>query len=198
MSTDTLLALTAFAFATSGTPGPNNLMLLASGARFGMRRTVPHMLGISLGFAVMLVLVGAGIYQVIAQAPALGLALKIACVGFLLWLAFKLVMAPPLAADAADQTADRPLSFVGAALFQWVNPKAWAMALSAVSLYAADGSLPALLAVALVFLVVNLPTVSMWAYAGERLRAWLTTERRARTFNVVMAVLLVLSVLPML
>ena len=127
MTYDILSALIGFAFATSITPGPNNMMLLASGANFGVRRTVPHMLGISLGHAFMVFLVGSGLAQLFHRYPQADLVLKLAATLYMLWLAWKIANAAP---PREGEAKGRPFSFVQAAAFQWVNPKAWAMALS--------------------------------------------------------------------
>lgn len=195
MTLDLLTALIGFAFVTSVTPGPNNMMLLASGANFGFRRSVPHMLGISLGHALMVFLVGMGLAQVFAAMPLLGLGLKIGSVVYMIWLAWKIAHA---AAPQEGSVGGRPFSFLQAAAFQWVNPKAWAMALTAVTVYAAGQSSAAMLTVAVVFALVNLPSVSVWTVAGQQLRRWLTTNRRLQVFNWTMAVLLVASLWPVL
>ncbi len=195
MTYDQLLALTAFAFVTSITPGPNNLMLMTSGANFGVRRTVPHMLGVGLGFVFMAVLVGAGLSQVFVAVPQLYTALKVLSVVYLLYLAWKIATAPP-PGEAAQ--AGRPMTFLAAAAFQWVNPKAWAMALTAVSVYAPSQTLAGIVAVAVVFGIVNLPSVSAWAMLGQEMRRVLTNPGRMRAFNILMAVLLVLSLYPVL
>lgn len=188
-----LLALTGFAFVTSATPGPNNMMLMASGANFGLRRTVPHMLGVSLGFGLMVGLLGLGLDRIVAGNPVLAGTLKWLSLAYVLWLAWKIATsAPPSEVSATG----RPLSFVQAAAFQWVNPKAWAMALGALSAYAAG--VGGAMVVALVFALVNLPTVAAWAAAGQALRGFLATPARLRIFNAVMAGLLVLSMLPVL
>ncbi|MBL8562477.1 MAG: LysE family translocator [Gemmobacter sp.] len=193
MTYETLLALTGFAFVTSATPGPNNLMLMTSGANFGLRRTVPHMLGISVGFSVMCLLVGLGVAGVIFAWPLADLVLRTLSVVYMLWLAWKIARA---GGPGEGRAGDRPMSFVAAAAFQWVNPKAWAMALGAIALYAPDQSLAALALVAGVFGLVNLPTVSLWAAAGQGLRRVLTSPARLRGFNCTMAGLLVASLLP--
>jgi len=195
MTQQQLLALVAFAFVTSITPGPNNLMLMASGANFGVRRTVPHMLGVALGFMLMAALVGAGLAQVFVAAPQLYAVLKVASVAYLLVLAWKIATAPP-PGDAAR--AGRPMTFLTAAAFQWVNPKAWAMALTAVSVYAPSQAIGGILAVAAVFGAVNLPSVGAWAVLGQGMRRVLTSPARLRAFNVGMAVLLVASLVPVL
>ena len=195
MTLDILLALAGFAFATSITPGPNNLMLMASGANFGFRRTIPHMLGVGIGFTLMVVLVGAGLVRLFdAWPPAHGL-LKAFSVVYLLWLAWRIAgAAPPRDADAAG----KPITFLQAAAFQWVNPKAWAMALTAIGVYAPSQSFATVLAVALVFGAINLPSVSTWTLLGRQMRRFLTSRRRLRAFNAVMAALLVASLWPVL
>ncbi|MBK4215945.1 LysE family translocator [Paracoccus caeni] len=193
MNADLLLALTGFAFVTSATPGPNNMMLMASGANFGMRRTVPHMLGVSLGFGAMVAVLGLGVDQIIARSPLLAETLKWVSMGYMLWLAWKIATA---AAPKEGEGSGRPMTFLQASAFQWVNPKAWAMALGALSAYAAG--VGGALVVALVFAVVNLPTVSVWAAMGLAVRSLLATPLRLRLFNGVMAVLLVVSMLPVL
>lgn len=190
-----LPALLAFAFVTSVTPGPNNMMLMASGANFGFRRTVPHMLGIAIGFTAMVFLVGVGLAGLFLAEPRLGKALGIVSLLYMLWLAWKIAHAAP---PEAQSSKARPLSFLQAAAFQWVNPKAWAMALSACALYAPDQTVWAVGFVALVFGAVNLPSVSVWAAAGQGLRGFLTDRRRLVLFNWAMAGLLVLSMLPAL
>ena len=121
MTREQLLSLAAFAFVTSITPGPNNLMLMASGANFGVRRTVPHMLGVALGFVFLAVLVGAGLAEVFAAVPQLHTALKVVSVAYLLFLAWRIATAPP---PGEAGRAARPMTFLAAAGFQWVNPKA--------------------------------------------------------------------------
>ena len=190
MTYEMILALVGFAFATSITPGPNNLMLMASGANFGFRRTVPHMLGISLGHMLMIVLVGLGLNQLFVAFPALELAMKIASVAYLLFLAWKIANAAPPQEGAAK---GKPLTFLQAALFQWVNPKAWFMALTATTVYAPDQSLSTILIVAAVFASTNLPSVSTWTFMGQQIRHVLTSEKRLRAFNWTMAALLVAS-----
>lgn len=195
MTQDLLFALVGFAFATSVTPGPNNMMLLASGVNFGLRRTVPHMLGVSLGHALMVFLVGIGLAGVFVAFPALSVVLKVASAVYMLWLAWKIATSAPKGPGAA---AGRPFTFAQAAAFQWVNPKAWAMALSATTIYAPGPSVGAMALVAVVFAAVNLPSVAVWAALGQGLRRWLAEGARLRAFNITMAVLLVLSLWPVL
>ena len=195
MSFDQLLALSAFALVSSITPGPNNLMLMASGANFGFRRTVPHMLGIGIGFGVMIVLVGLGLVRVFDAFPVAHGILTVIGVAYLLWLAWKIAHA--VAPDAARAGA-RPFTFLQAALFQWVNPKAWQMALTAITLYAPDRSMVAILWVGLVFALINLPSVSTWTVMGQQMGRILSSPARLRAFNWSMATLLVASLIPVL
>lgn len=195
MTYDALLALLAFAFVTSVTPGPNNMLLLASGVNHGFRLTIPHMLGISLGHALMVFLVGLGLAGVFQAVPMLHSALKVLSVAYMLWLAWKIANS---AAPEGKAAKGRPFTFLQAAAFQWVNPKAWAMALGAVTVYAPDRALLTMVVVAVVFCTVNLPSVSLWCAAGQGLRRWLDHPARLRAFNWTMAALLVLSLVPML
>lgn len=188
----TLLALAGFAFVTSITPGPNNLMLLASGTRFGWRRSLPHLLGISFGFGVMLVLVGLGLGQVFARYPGLHGLLKWASLAYLVYLAWKVATAAPPTADADG--GGRPMGLLAAALFQVINPKAWAMALTAVTAYGELG----IAAVTAIFVLVNLPCCGSWALLGEQMRRWLHRPRALQAFNWGAAALMAASVLPLL
>ena len=195
MTYDLFIALLGYAFVTSVTPGPNNMMLMASGANFGFQRTIPHMLGISIGHSVMVFLVGLGLAGVIYSIPGAVTALKVASVVYMLWLAWKISQS---AAPGDGRTATRPFSFLQAAAFQWVNPKAWAMALGATSAYVTTSSVWAYLTVAVVFASVNLPSVSLWAFAGVKIRLALSNPARLRMFNWTMAALLVLSLIPVI
>lgn len=195
MTYQLFLALLGFAFVTSVTPGPNNMMLMASGANFGFRRTIPHMFGISLGHALMVFLVGLGLAGIIHAEPNLLIGMKIASVLYMLWLAWKIAHS---AAPGEGKSGTRPFNFFQAAAFQWVNPKAWAMALGATSAYAPDASVRSYLIVAVIFACTNLPSVSVWAYAGQKLRAYLSSPGRLRAFNWTMAGLLILSLIPVL
>jgi threonine/homoserine/homoserine lactone efflux protein len=195
MTHELLAALIAFAFVSSITPGPNNLMLMASGANFGFRRTIAHMLGISLGHALMVFLVGLGIAGLFTAIPATKTVLKVVSVLYMLWLAFKVATS---ATPAEGRAGGQPMTFLQAAAFQWVNPKAWYMAIFAITNYAANTSIAACAIVAVVFACTNLPSVSVWAWMGQELRRWLTNPARLRAFNWTMAALLVASLIPVL
>jgi len=193
MTFDLVPALAVFALVSSITPGPNNLMLMASGANFGFRRSIPHMLGIGLGFCVMVLLVGAGLVQVFDAYPVSHRSLKTVSVMYLLFLAWKIANAAPVQTAQGKGT---PMTFLQAAAFQWVNPKAWSMALTAVTVYTADTTLPAIALVAPVFGAINLPSVSAWTLLGQQMARLLTNATRLRAFNRSMAVLLVASLYP--
>lgn len=195
MTPDLLLGLIGFAFVTSITPGPNNIMLMTSGANFGFRRTLPHMAGVALGFVFMAVAVGLGLIGLFDAWPASYSVLKVASVGYMLWLAWKFAHAAPPEGKKAE---GRPMSFLQACAFQWVNPKAWAMALTAVTVYAPGQTAGAIVTAALVFGAVNLPSVGSWALIGREMRRFLSTRRRLQAFNWTMAALLVLSLWPVL
>lgn len=197
MTYEILIALVGFAFASSVTPGPNNVMLMASGANYGLRRTVPHMLGISMGHAFMVFMVGVVLLGVFLAYPALNVILKVVSAAYMLWLAWKIANAVP---PEMKQVTGKPFTFLQAAAFQWVNPKAWFMATTAISAYAPQdrGLVVGSLMVAGIFAATNLPAVTIWAWIGVQLRRWLGTARRLRVFNITMALLLVASLWPML
>ncbi len=197
MSLDTILALTIYAIVTSITPGPNNLMLLASGVNFGFARTIPHMLGISLGFGVLLGAVGLGLGAALTAFPALHLALKIAGGAYLLWLAWKIGSARSM--TKSRDAAGKPMTFLGAAAFQWVNVKAWVMAVTAMAIYT-NPARPFLSVaiIAVVFTALNLPCVSLWAAFGQALRGFLADPARLKWFNIFMGIALAATLWPML
>jgi threonine/homoserine/homoserine lactone efflux protein len=195
MTPEQFVALISFAFVTSVTPGPNNMMLIASGANFGFWRTVPHMLGISIGHMAMTLIVGLGLAGLVQQEPRILIVLKWVSVAYLLWLAWKLAHA---AAPGEAKASGTPMTFLGAALFQWVNPKAWTMSLGAVTAYATNPTPLTVALIALTFGTVNLPSVSVWTLAGQQLRRFLTSPGRLIAFNWTMAALLVASLWPVL
>jgi threonine/homoserine/homoserine lactone efflux protein len=196
LSIETLLALTLFAAVSSLTPGPNNLMLMSSGTRFGFMPTLPHLLGVTLGFVFMIICVGAGLIRLFEIWPALHGVLKVASIVYLLWLAWKIASAPVTMA-ATPGAGDRPLTFLQAALFQWLNPKAWTMALGAISAYVpATHPVSGLIVVAVVFGLVNLPSCATWAAMGVQLRRFMSDPAKLRLFNWAMAAALVASLVP--
>ena len=196
MTVDLLSALAAFAFVSSITPGPNNLMLMASGANFGLTRSLPHMMGVAIGFTVMIVLVGVGLMQLFDLWPASYEVLKYGSVLYLFWLAWKVANAAE--PGRATEQGGNPITFLQAAAFQWVNPKAWAMALTAIAAYAPTRDIGAVLLVSAVFGAINLPSISIWTLLGQQIRHILTSPARLRAFNWTMAALLILSVMPVI
>ncbi|HEY4252093.1 MAG TPA: LysE family translocator [Roseomonas sp.] len=192
---DMLLSLFGFAIATSVTPGPNVLMVAASAANHGLRATWPHMLGITVGFALMLLLVGFGLAGPFAASPALHAALRWFGVAWLLWLAIGIARS----GGPGEGAARPPMGLVAAALFQWVNPKAWMIAVAAMPTFTTPGGalLTEVPRIALVFAIVSLPCLLVWAGLGSAIRRLLRRPGALRAFNLAMAVLLVASLLPM-
>lgn len=183
-----VFGIAAFAFVTSVTPGPNNMMLLASGAQFGFARTLPHMFGIVIGVAVLLFCVLLGLGALFSLYPVLYSVLNVAGSLYLLWLAWKIASGPVSALSTCDDTDNHPLRWWQAALFQFVNPKAWMMALGSVSTFSQPGEEYALSGALIItaFALVGFPSISLWAGAGAKLRDWLNNPKRRRGFNLVM------------
>jgi threonine/homoserine/homoserine lactone efflux protein len=206
MTADLLLAATGFVLVTSATPGPNNAMLLASGVNFGFRRTLPHMLGVSAGCALMFVLVGIGLGQAFAAAPLLYQALRYGGALYLLWLAWHIAVARGIhpsgtgpRGTAPAERRGRPMRFIEGLLFQWINPKAWVMVIGAVTAYVPHQHfLVNVITLSLIFVAVGLPCIAVWAGFGVALRRFLDSPIRMRAFNWGMAALLVASLYPLL
>ena len=197
LSLDLLLGFALFALVTSITPGPNNTMLLASGVNFGFNRTIPHMLGITCGFFVLVVAVGFGLGAVFQTYPLLYSVLRYVGAAYLLYLAWKIAHSGPVSENEKGES--KPISYLGAAAFQWVNPKAWIMAIGAISTYTPmQGYFTNVIVIAAVFALINLPSVSVWAGCGTLLRNVLKDRRWLRLFNWGMALLLVASLYPLL
>jgi threonine/homoserine/homoserine lactone efflux protein len=198
---DWILPYTLFAFTMSITPGPNNVMVTASGAAFGVRRTVPHMLGVSVGFPVMLAVVASAYESVVTALPAVERGMTWVGTAFLLYIAWRIATAAP---DKLASGEARPLSIWQGAAFQWVNPKAWMIALASVATYGTGdgGPLDAVARVfgmGVIFFVVCMPSLAAWTVLGSAIGRWLGTGARFRAFNLAMALLLVASViLPLL
>ncbi|HYE49248.1 MAG TPA: LysE family translocator [Azospirillaceae bacterium] len=197
MSYDALAAMAVYAFVTSITPGPSNVMLLASGANFGFARTLPQVLGITLGFTALLLAVGLGLGAALAAFPPLHLGLKAAGGAYLLYLAWRIGTArAPL---RAGEGAARPLTFLESAAFQWINPKAWIVAATAMAVYTSpEAPFRSVLLTAAAFALVNLPSVSAWAGLGMALQGFLADPSRLRRFNAAMGLLLAATLWPML
>ncbi|USD35089.1 MULTISPECIES: LysE family translocator [Vibrio] len=194
MEMEQLGALVLFAFVSTFTPGPNNIMLMTSGANVGYKRTLPHMTGVAFGFAFMVMLVGIGLTGMFETYPVTHTVLKYISLAYLGYLAIKIACS----GKAKDVEDFKPMTFLGAASFQWVNPKGWSMALSSVTLYSNGGGWLELSIIACTFLFANFPSGSFWILAGRELQRWLTNNIRVRSFNLLMALLLVGSTVPML
>lgn len=181
----------------SGTPGPNNMMLLASGVNFGFRRTVPHMLGISLGVMLLLLAVGFGLHEVLKRWPVIFTVIKYAGGAYLLWLAWMIANSAPIK-DRSGEAKGRPMSFIEAAAFQWINPKAWVMAVGAIATYTTESAYAlTVIIVALVFGVVSGPSTGTWTVFGVALKRFLADPKANRIFNITMALALVASLWPL-
>jgi threonine/homoserine/homoserine lactone efflux protein len=182
------LPYATYYFVMSITPGPNNVMLTAAGANFGFRRTIPHMLGITAGCAVQLLAVCAGLGALFTKWPVLQTVLQWAGAAYLLWLGWKLLRS----GDVAEGRAPQPITFWQAAAFQFVNPKAWVMSLSAVSLFMPRdmGIVPAMTYLLGLMLLINLPCIGAWAMFGSSLRGLLKRRGARLAFNASMAVAL--------
>ena len=193
---DLFAALLTFAFVTSVTPGPNNLMLMTSGMNFGLRRTLPHLFGISIGFGVMVLLIGAGLGALFLHYPVIDIVLKILGSLYLLFLAWKIAHSGPVGEACSN---GEPLTFMQAAAFQWVNPKAWMMATTATAGYklAVEPFTNAMI-VAFTFSAMNFPCVGIWAWLGVALRRLLERPAVLRMFNITMALLLAASLWPIM
>lgn len=192
MSPETFSALIALAVATLFTPGPNNAMLAASGARFGFRSTAPHMLGVSVGFPVMVLVVGLMLGELFQASALLREGLRWGGAALLLWIAWKTAVA----SGSAEKTAGgNPMTFIGASAFQWINPKGWSMAVAATSQFITpENPYRTAVIVAATFLTFGLASSATWVGLGQAIARWLTTPERHRLFNLTMATLIVLSV----
>lgn len=197
MNQDLLLAAGAFIVASSITPGPNNTMLMASGVNFGLRRTLRHWAGVQIGFAVMLLAVGLGLHTVMAQFPGFYDLLRLAGAAYMLVIAWRLATAQSVSAEL--QRPAHPMGFWAAVAFQWVNPKAWVMAVTFMSTYPpAQAGLAQIAPLVLLFVLLGSPCSALWAGFGSAMRTFLQDPRRLRIFNITMALALLASLYPML
>jgi threonine/homoserine/homoserine lactone efflux protein len=195
MSHSLLIAFLIFAAVMFITPGPNNIMLLSSGLTYGFRRSLPHVAGIVIGFAFMIGAVGLGLGTIFITYPVLQSVLKYAGAAYLVYLAAAIAMSGPVA--SGQDNARGPMTFWGAAMFQWVNAKGWVMVIGTITAYAAIADFPwNILMQVVISLLIGAVSCVAWALFGSALRPWLTSPRAVRAFNIVMALLLLASLYP--
>lgn len=194
MRLDIFLALLLFGIVCGVTPGPNNMMLMASGVNYGVRRSLPHLAGVVLGFALMVALVGFGLDAIFRVAPWLLPVMRYAGAAYLVWLAWRIATSGAVKEGVAK---GRPLGALAAAAFQWINPKGWVMAVSALTTYAVSPNYATrVMVVAVTFLVIGFPCSGVWVLFGAAMRRFLADPRRARPFNWTMGALLIASIAP--
>jgi threonine/homoserine/homoserine lactone efflux protein len=188
MEFSVLIALCSFALVSTVTPGPNNMMLLASGAQYGYARTLPHMLGIVVGVAGLMICTLMGVGALFTVFPFLYTVLKALGIAYLLWLSYKIATAPVTELQASRVSDKGPLKWWEGALFQLINPKAWMMALASVGTFSLPGEHYIVSGVAIVsaFAIIGFPCISIWAAAGAKLRLWLSSPLRRKQFNLTM------------
>jgi threonine/homoserine/homoserine lactone efflux protein len=195
LSQPLLFAFVAFAAVMFFTPGPNNIMLLSSGLTYGFRRTLPHIAGVILGFAFMVAAVGAGLGTIFIAYPLLQTVLKYAGAAYLIYLAAAIAASSPAKADPGGRRG--PMTFWGAAMFQWVNVKGWVAVIGTITAYAAIARFPWNIVIqTAISLGMGAASALTWALSGTALRRVLASGRAVRIFNVTMAVLLLASLYP--
>jgi threonine/homoserine/homoserine lactone efflux protein len=191
------LSILIFAVSSTVTPGPNNIMILTSGLNYGVKNSIPHLLGISFGFPVMVIVIGFGFSVIFERYPVFNEVIKVLGVVYLLYLAWLIASSSPVSLEGKKS---KPLSFFQAALFQWVNPKAWVVATGAVSAYTSVSSdiFSQVIFIALAFLFVAIPSLSVWLIFGVGIKKYLKSSRHQKIFNLSMALLLIGSIIPVL
>ena len=198
MTIELITALMTFAFVSSITLGPNNLMLMTSGINFGLTRSLPHMLGVGLGFTAMIFLIGLGLTRIFDAFPIIYQVLKVISIVYLSYLAWKIATATSTTQNQETKTG-KPLTFMQAALFQWVNPKAWIMGVSAISTYAAAiDNQYAIVIISAIFFIMCIPSISAWTILGVQLQRFLNNPKKLKIFNVTAALLLIASLYPII
>ncbi|MED7789428.1 LysE family translocator [Francisella sp. 19X1-34] len=193
------LPLFLFCISTIVTPGPNNLMLLISSIKFGVRRTLPHYIGICLGFPFMVLVVGLGLDAIFVSYPKLHLIIKIVGAIYMVWLAIKIILSSSYHSDAKNS---KPLSFKQAILFQWINPKAWVMAIGVISTYTIISENMTLfiqvIMISAIVMIVSFCCTAFWLFGGNFVKRILSDEKHLKIFNLVLGVLLILSIIMMI
>lgn len=189
------LAIIAFSVTACVTPGPNNAMIMASGLNYGIKRSMPHYLGIVLGFPTMVLAVGMGIAQLFEVYPVMHLVLKIAGAAYLSYLAYKIATAP---VSETSESEGKPFTFIQAAAFQWVNPKAWVLAVGATVTYTTlgEGYVLQVITIGLIFMIFGAPCIMLWLWGGASLKSLMRNPATVRIFNISMALLLIGSLIP--
>lgn len=191
------LAIFIFALSTGITPGPNNIMLMTSGMNFGIKNSLPHIAGICIGFSVMVILIGLGFSIVFEKYPLLHEAIKVLGVFYLLYLSWLIANAAP---DKLDDKKSKPFTFMQAALFQWINPKAWVVVTSAVSAYTVidEAIYSQVFAMAFIFFLAAIIATFTWLFFGKGIKKILQSHKQQKVFNITMALLLVASIYPVI
>jgi threonine/homoserine/homoserine lactone efflux protein len=191
-----IISITSFALASVMTPGPNNIMLLSSGLTFGYRRTVPHALGITFGFPVMVVCVGLGVGKVFEIFPFIYTVLKVAGISYLLWMAWHI--ANTKGGGNTENKKDKPFTFLQAALFQWINPKAWVMAITSTAAFITDHQIASIqvIIISCIYFFCAIISTNSWSLGGVMLKRFVQNERFVQIFNITMAILIVGSIIP--
>lgn len=192
------IPLFLFCISSTITPGPNNLMLLISSIRFGVRKTLSHYLGVCLGFPFMVLIIGLGLESIFVSHPRLHTVIKVVGGIYMLWLAFKII----LSSNFDDEKSSEPLSFIQAALFQWINPKAWIMAIGVVSTYTVVSTDMSLLLqviiITVIYMIVSFLCTGFWLFGGSSVKRILNNENHLRVFNLILGLLLILSIVLMI
>ena len=192
-----LISIGTFTLSTVMTPGPNNIMLLSSGLTFGYKRTIPHMFGVMFGFSFMVVLVGLGMGIIFKKFPFIFSTLKIIGILYLFWMAYKIANNDE-GYEVDKENKSNPFTFLQAAAFQWVNPKAWIMAITSISVFVTsnENSLFQVLTIAFIYLLSGIISTNSWALGGVILKRIIKDKTSVKIFNITMAILLLLSVVP--
>lgn len=195
MTLSLLLSAAIFSFVTSVTPGPNNTFLLASGVNFGLKKSLPYLMGIMAGLCGMMLALGFGLGVVFTTFPVVYQVLKYIGFSYIVYLAYLIVVS-----TSKSETAEtKYIGFWRSTSFQFVNPKAWIVLASYMATFVpVESGLAISIAICAVFLIATFPGALIWAVSGQLLRSWLGEPKRRRIFNVTSAILLVLSMIPVL
>ena len=194
-----ILSIATFTLSTSISPGPNNIMLLSSGLTFGYKRTIPHMAGVFLGFPLMVLIVGLGMGALFEKFPLALTILKFIGILYLFWMAYKIANNSS-SYEVDENSESKPFSFMQAAMFQWVNPKAWIMAITSISIFVTSNEhgLTQIIIISLIYFLSGCVSCNTWAFGGTVLKKFIKSEKSVQRLNIAMAILLVASVLPII